>query len=111
MENFLVDDGHKIRLNLLHKEMVKAVEALDKLHGHAYELYTSNSASASEFLKAQDIPSISYIPRSVEDTIQMTQSANHVHNLVGGDKARKLISPATLPETGDEDLMDIELRE
>ena len=90
--------------------MVKAIETLDKLHARAYELYTSNSESASEFLKAKDIPSTPRIPRSAEDIVQITQSANRVQSLVG-DKGRKLIGPATLPETGDEDLLDIELRE
>ncbi len=89
--------------------MVKAVQALDQLQARAYELYTSGSP-ASDFLKLDNTHSMPYIPRSTEDVVQMTQSINRVHSLVGS-QGRKMIGPPTSPETGNEDLIDIELRE
>ena len=38
----VVDDGHKIPIKLLAKEMVKAVETLSILHARALNLYVAN---------------------------------------------------------------------
>ncbi|KAK2463889.1 hypothetical protein APHAL10511_004061 [Amanita phalloides] len=106
-----LDDGHKMRLKLLHKEMVKAVETLDKLQGRAYELYTLNNPAAREMLlKSGGIRSTPHKPRPAETLIQVTQSTELLKNL-SKTEGRKLIGPPPAPAIGGEDLIDIELRE
>ncbi|RDB30516.1 hypothetical protein Hypma_007277 [Hypsizygus marmoreus] len=45
------DDGHKIRLKVLAKDMVKTIETLDSLHTRAFELYIADNP-ASEWAKS-----------------------------------------------------------
>ena len=39
-----MDDGHRRRLKLLEREMVRAVEVLDALQARAYQLYKDQNA-------------------------------------------------------------------
>ncbi|KAJ3861324.1 hypothetical protein EV359DRAFT_84438 [Lentinula novae-zelandiae] len=76
------DDGHKIRLKLLEKQMVQAIEILDALQARAFDLYMVNNP-ALEWVKSfqtttliptsSDLLAIKSITNSIEPTPQNEQ--------------------------------------
>jgi hypothetical protein len=98
-----VDDGHKFRLKLLRREMVEAVDILDRLKARAFKLYMPdcplhdmNNIVQSTF--DPDLPR-----RTTEEVVEIHQSTERLSNA-----GKKLLTPT--PGTGDEDLIDIALR-
>ncbi|KAF8837063.1 hypothetical protein BDN67DRAFT_973484 [Paxillus ammoniavirescens] len=104
-----VDDGHKRRLQLLKKEMVKAVDTLDKLQNRAFKLYIPDSPlhdmdDAVQSTFDSDLPK-----RTTEEVVEIVQSPDRLRNLVS-ITGRKLLAQGPTSGTGDEDLIDISLR-
>lgn len=106
----LVDDAHKARMKFLQKEMANARDTLDKLHTRAYELYISIIPSAREIAKSADARSPSPYPRAsrrTEDLIAAAGSDSRLFEVLQVE-GRTL---ARVPETGNEDLIEILLAE
>ncbi|KIO10499.1 hypothetical protein M404DRAFT_13717 [Pisolithus tinctorius Marx 270] len=105
-----LDDAHKARMKFLQKEMANARDTLDKLHTRAYELYISIIPSAREIAKSADARSPSPYPRAsrrTEDLIAAAGSDSRLFEVLQVE-GRTL---ARVPETGNEDLIEILLAE
>jgi len=97
-----VDDGHKIRIKLLAKEMIRGVETIDALQAKAYLLHTQTNP----------LPSWAQTENS---ELPPTFSAENMINISESKEAptgagRRLIKPAEGSEAEDQDLVDLELR-
>ncbi|KAG8216306.1 hypothetical protein J3R82DRAFT_6372 [Butyriboletus roseoflavus] len=113
-----VDDGHRRRLKLLEREMIKAVDALDALQKRAYELYQQNgSLPAMNNFEALSTAEVDLEKQSKQTTEEVLES---VHNIdafrdstlpTPRKKALAPVPPTTPgPAVGDEDLIDMSLR-
>ncbi|KAF9235400.1 hypothetical protein BU15DRAFT_32467, partial [Melanogaster broomeanus] len=106
-----VDDGHKMRLKLLKKGMVKAVDALDGLQARAFKLYMPDSP-----LQDVDKPVLSTFDsdlmerpmRSTEEVVDIVQSSDRLKGHLQ-TTGKKLLTAPPIDGTGDEDLIDISL--
>lgn len=97
-------------MKFLQKEMANARDTLDKLHTRAYELYISIIPSAREIAKSADARSPSPYPRAsrrTEDLIAAAGSDSRLFEVLQVE-GRTL---ARVPETGNEDLIEILLAE
>ncbi|KAI6113508.1 hypothetical protein EV401DRAFT_2074373 [Pisolithus croceorrhizus] len=105
-----VDEGHRARIRFLQQEMVNAHDALDKLHTRAYELYIPTVPCAHEIAKSADdsLPSPYLRPsRRTEELVAVAESDSRVWEVLQAER-RTLIR---VPETGNEDLIEIILAE
>ncbi|KAF9233643.1 hypothetical protein BU15DRAFT_79892 [Melanogaster broomeanus] len=106
-----VDDGHKMRLKLLKKEMVKAVDALDGLQARAFKLYMPESPLHDvdePVLSAFDSDLMERPMRTTEEVVDIVQSSDRLKDLLGTTGKKPLTAPP-IDSTGDEDLIDISL--
>ncbi|KIJ12328.1 hypothetical protein PAXINDRAFT_14806 [Paxillus involutus ATCC 200175] len=103
------DDGHKFRLKLLQKEMVKAVDTLDKLQARAFKLYMPDSPLHDLNNTVQSTFDPDLPKRTTEEVVEIVQSPDRLRNLVS-ITGKKLLAPGPTSGTGDEDLIDISLR-
>ncbi|KAG2143585.1 hypothetical protein DEU56DRAFT_242494 [Suillus clintonianus] len=106
-----VDDGHKIRLKVLAKEMVKAVEALNALQARALDLYIANNPGC-EWTKPVESPkSFGDEPISTEEIVDKAAQQS-----LPNDRSKMSARPlpamksteSSAPE--DDDLIDLEHR-
>ncbi|KAI6104885.1 hypothetical protein EDD16DRAFT_1492213 [Pisolithus croceorrhizus] len=103
-------NGHRARIRFLQQEMVNAHDALDKLHTRAYELYIPTVPCAHEIAKSADdsLPSPYLRPsRRTEELVAVAESDSRVWEVLQAER-RTLIR---VPETGNEDLIEIILAE
>ena len=96
-----VDDGHKIRIKLLAKEMVKAVETLSILHTRALDLYVASNPDCDwiQPQKNNDDAGVS--------TETIVEKAQLKGRLLSNGFTRMLPAPGH-PTLVDEDLIDLE---
>jgi hypothetical protein len=97
------DDGHKIRLKVLAKEMVKAVETLGSLQARASDLYIASNPGC-DWEKSAQPPNNAGI--SSKTTVEAAQPKGHPLN----EKSKTFTR--ILPALGssapaDEDLIDL----
>lgn len=99
----IVDDGHKIRLKLLAKKMLEAVEIRDALEARAVTLHMKDHPGR-EWM--EDFQSES--PESQESTIDLSpQAIAEYYDRSMGEKADGKEGDNTIQE---EDLIDLKLR-
>jgi hypothetical protein len=105
-----VDDGHKIRLKLLAKQMVIAVEILDAVQAQAFNLHIAKHP-ASEWVKEFQANNSSSSLEFADSTIPPRKGANAVAG-TKSSKATATAQPATsFPSNHqDDDLIDIKIR-
>lgn len=98
-----MDEGHRIRLELIKNEMVKAIDTLDELHSRAYRLYMPDALHDTDISSfdsdLQDRPIQS--TKEVADTVQ---SLDRLDQFFGGEKRLPALPTVS---TGDEDLVDM----
>jgi hypothetical protein len=105
-----VDDGHKIRLKLLAKQMIIAVEILDAVQAQAFNLHIAKHP-ASEWVKEFQANSSSNSSELADSTMPPRKGAS----TVAGTKNPEATATAQ-PETSfpssheDDDLIDIKIR-
>jgi len=98
-----VDSGHKIRIKVLAKEMIRGVEAIDALQAKAYLLHTqANPLPSWAQTENSELPPMF----SAENMINISESKEAPTPGAG----RRLIKPAEGSEAEDQDLVDLELR-
>jgi len=96
-----VDSGHRIRIKLLAKEMIRGVETRYALEAKAYLLHTqTNPLPSWAQIENSEFPPIF----SAENMINISESKE----IPGA--GRRLIKPAEGSEAEDQDLVDLELR-
>ncbi|KAG2744884.1 hypothetical protein P692DRAFT_201105309, partial [Suillus brevipes Sb2] len=93
-----VDDGHNIRLKVLAKKMVEAVDTLNDLQARALDLYIANNPD-SKWMKPVQSPNFDYDPISTEEIVESAQRTLSV--------SEKSMRSSAL---ADEDLIDLEHR-
>ncbi|KAF8555603.1 hypothetical protein OG21DRAFT_1438531 [Imleria badia] len=109
-----VDDGHRRRLKLLEREMVKAVQVLDALQGRAHQLYKLTGALDSMNTPALSASEVDLEKQSKQTTEEILESIRNPEAFRDSTlrMPRKKVLPApTSPEVGDEDLIDMSLRD
>ncbi|KAG6905973.1 hypothetical protein DXG01_016599 [Tephrocybe rancida] len=100
----LVDDGHKIRLKLLTKEMAKAAEALDFLHRRLLEIHFADSGvDVDEWMKNLSDPKDK--PDEVDD---LADAFSTMKTKFGPAVSERHTAPASDAEA--HDLIDVELQ-
>jgi hypothetical protein len=104
-----VDDGHKFRLKLLKKEMMRAVDVMDALQGKAYRLYSSLNAIEHEPLSTIEANLEKQSKRTTEKVLESIDNPNDVRDSTMR-LPKKILSVQTDPGDGDEDLIQISLR-
>ncbi|KAG1722902.1 hypothetical protein EDB19DRAFT_1954289 [Suillus lakei] len=99
-----VDDGHKIRLKVLAKEMVKAVEILNSLQAQALDLHIMNNPGCEWMKPVQS-------PNKFGDTIEAisTEAIIEAAEMTLPNDRLKA-SAQTFSAPADEDLIDLEHR-
>lgn len=111
---FSVDDGHKRRLKLLERAMVKAVDVLDALQGRAYQLYQPNGAlhaMDNQALSTTEVELRKQSKRTTEEVLQSIGDPNAFCDSALRIPRRKALPGPTPLGVGDEDLIDLSLRE
>lgn len=105
-----VDDGHKIRMKVLAKQMVAAVETLDALQGRAFDLKTANDPSR-EWVKEFQASSPFDLPPAGESKSQEMPS---LENFILTDRSSRgqgnAVGRSSESSSVDDDLIDIALR-
>ncbi|KAI9455505.1 hypothetical protein HD554DRAFT_2324338 [Boletus coccyginus] len=105
-----VDDGHRRRLKLLEREMVRAVGVLDALQGRAYELYKPERTLCAINDRAPPKAETEWGRQAVRATVELLE---RIPNPDVFHESPPLMPPLTMPTTssvGDEDLIDMSLR-
>jgi len=98
-----VDSGHKIRIKLLAKEIIRGVETRDALLRKAYLLHTqSNPLPSWAHTEISELPPMF----SAENMIDISESEEAPIPGAG----RRLIKPVEGSEAEDQDLVDLKLR-
>ncbi|KAI9458075.1 hypothetical protein HD554DRAFT_2029732 [Boletus coccyginus] len=104
-----LDDGHKRRLKLLEREMVRAVDVLDALQGRAYELYKPESTlHAMNDRAPPEVEWEKQSKRTTEELLECIRNSDVFH------ESSTLMPPLIMLTTsamGDEDLIDMSLRD
>ncbi|KAF8551152.1 hypothetical protein OG21DRAFT_1513119 [Imleria badia] len=105
-----VDDGHRRRVKLLEREMVRAVDALDALQRRAYEPYQPETASHAINDRAPSTAEVEFEKQSRRTTAEFLES---IYNPDTFNESSRPIPSLTMlaPEVGNEDLIDMSLRD
>ncbi|KAF8056631.1 hypothetical protein FPV67DRAFT_1729807 [Lyophyllum atratum] len=108
------DDGHKIRIKVLAKEMGKAVDGLDGLYTRASELHFAQSTAVPEWVKSSRSESR---PASDSGNLSSGVTTKSTQSVMADIDALKLSddskAPPHIPPTSemeDDDLIDVELK-
>lgn len=113
LSSFSVNDGHRRRLKLLESEMARSVGVLDALQRRAYELYNHTG-----ILHAMNNRTLSRAEVALEK--RSTRTSANLREYIRNPDTFKLwsifgLSPSLIMPTtsavGDEDLIEIMLRE
>jgi hypothetical protein len=107
-----VDVYHEHRLELLEREMVRALNALDALHGRAYELY--QAGGTLDAMKGPTTAEEDLDKRSMCTTEEVLQSIRNPDTLrfsMLPIPTKKMLALPTTLAVGVEDLIDMALRE
>ena len=99
-----VDDGHKIRLKVLAKEMVRGVEILDSLQSRAYDLYVQKNPFPAWLSEGRPQPN-NREPISAENKIECVDGQLNNFKKSGSYTDNNI---DLQPESAD--LIDLELR-
>ena len=105
-----VDDGHKRRIKLLEREMVRAVDALDALQSRAYELYQPEHALHPTNDRAPPTVEVEFEKQSRRTTEELLQCIRSPDTFNESSRPHPSLKISTT-EVGDEDLIDMSLRE
>jgi hypothetical protein len=105
-----VDDGHKIRLKVLAKKMVEAVDILNDLQARALDLYIANNPDSKWMKPVQSPNNFDHEPISTEEIVEATQRtlSKDRKNSAGTLSASE--TSTTSSAIADEDLIDLEHR-
>lgn len=111
--SFSVDDGHRRRLKLLEREMIRAVDVLDALQRRAFELYQHNDTLHAMNDQAQSTAEVDLEKESKQTTEEVLESVYNPDafrvSTLPIPRWKALALPPT-PAVGDEDLIDMSLR-
>ena len=94
--------------------MIEAVQVLDALQGRAYQLYKLTGALDSMNAPAPSASEVDLEKQSKQTTEEILESIRNpeaFHNSTLRMPRKKVIPSPTSPEVGDEDLIDMSLRE
>jgi hypothetical protein len=103
----IADDRHKIRIKVLAKEMVKAVEILSSLHAKALDLYVASNPGC-DWIKPVQPPKncgSTVDPIPTETIVEAAQPKIHLPN---HESKTRMLSVSSSSEPVDEDLIDLE---
>lgn len=106
----LVDDGHRRRLKLLEKEMIRAVEALDALQETAYQLYQSKNALHPMNDRVPSAAEVELEGQSKRTTEELLEYIRNPSVCKESSLSIPRLATPTTSEVGDEDLIDMSLR-
>ncbi|KAF8429445.1 hypothetical protein L210DRAFT_3508516 [Boletus edulis BED1] len=111
---WVLDDGHRRRLKLLEREMVRAVDVLDALQRRAYGLYQPGSALHATNNGTLSEAEVELEKQSKQTTEELMESARNPRAF--RDSTLRIPKTNDLPEpispgVGDEDLIDMSLRD
>ncbi|KAJ3851104.1 hypothetical protein EV368DRAFT_74789 [Lentinula lateritia] len=102
------DDGHKIRLKLLEKRMVQAIEILDALQARAFDLYMLSNP-AREWVKSFQTTPLIPTSSENEDLLAIKSITKSIEPTPQNEQQRESVPKAGI-NTVDADLIEIELR-
>jgi hypothetical protein len=105
-----VDDGHKIRLKVLAKKMVEAVDTLSDIQARALDLYIADNPGTEWMKPVQSSNIFDDKPISTEEIVEATQRTlpNDSNNFAGTLSAsEKSMRSSAL---ADEDLIDVKIQ-
>lgn len=110
-----MDDGHKIRLKVLAREMTSATEILDAVQARAFDIYAANHP-AYEWIKEFQDSSGDTHSTSSDDSNQKSPSMQHIQNMIAAaDQTKGLPTiaesqPLTDAGNQDDDLIAMKIR-
>ncbi|KAG8216305.1 hypothetical protein J3R82DRAFT_6371 [Butyriboletus roseoflavus] len=107
------EDSHKRRLEVLEREMIRAVEVLDALQRRAYELYQHNGTLHAMNDQARSTAEVDLDKHSKQTTEEVLQSVHDPEAFRDSTLSIPRKKPLALPPTpamGDDDLIDMSLR-